>query len=57
MKILVALDGSDPALDAARYALQLRAGGLQADFVLVAVQEPTFVYEMIWHLMPRCSNG
>jgi nucleotide-binding universal stress UspA family protein len=47
MKILVPVDGSDAALDAARHALQLRAAGLQADFVLAAVQEPTFVYEMI----------
>ncbi len=47
MKILVAVDGSELALDAVRYALRLRREGLQARFVLATVQEPTFLYEMI----------
>lgn len=47
MKILVPVDGSEPALDAVRYALRLRREGLQASFVLATVQEPTFLYEMI----------
>ena len=47
MKILVPVDGSGPALDAVRHALQLRREGLQASFVLATVQEPTFLYEMI----------
>ena len=47
MKILVAVDGSIPAIDAVRHALSLRREGLRADFVLATVQEPTYVYEMI----------
>ena len=47
MKILVAVDGSEPALDAVRHALSLRREGLQTGFVLATVQEPTYVYEMI----------
>lgn len=47
MKILVAVDGSEQALDAVRHALRLRREGLQASFVLATVQEPTFLYEMI----------
>ncbi len=47
MKFLVPVDGSEPALDAVRYALQLRREGLQASFVLATVQEPTYAYEMM----------
>lgn len=47
MKLLVAVDGSEPSLEAARHALRLRAAGLSAEFVLVTVQEPTFLYEMV----------
>ena len=47
MKILVSVDGSEAALDAVRHALHLRREGLQADFVLATVQEPTYVYEMM----------
>ena len=47
MKILVPVDGSEPALDAVRHALHLRREGLQASFVLATVQEPTYVYEMM----------
>ena len=47
MKILVPVDGSEPALDAVRHALSLRREGLQTGFVLATVQEPTYVYEMI----------
>ena len=47
MKILVPVDGSEPALDAVRYALRLQREGLLASFVLATVQEPTFLYEMI----------
>lgn len=47
MKILVAVDGSEPALDAVRHALHLLREGLQASFVLTTVQEPTYVYEMV----------
>lgn len=47
MKLLVAVDGSDLALDAVRHALRLRDAGLNADLVLATVQEPTFLYEMV----------
>ena len=47
MKILVPVDGSEPALDAVRHALQLKLEGLKASFVLVSVQEPTYLYEMV----------
>lgn len=47
MKVLIPVDGSDLALDAVRHALHLLHNGLQASFVLVTVQQPTFVYEMI----------
>ncbi len=47
MKILLAVDGSEPALHAVRHALQLHRAGLQADFLLANVQEPTFIHEMV----------
>lgn len=47
MKILLCVDGSEPALDAVRHAVHLRQEGLQAGLVLATVQEPTFVCEMI----------
>lgn len=47
MKILVAVDGSQASLDAARHALQLVRDGLRADIVLATVQEPTYLYEMV----------
>ena len=47
MKILVTVDGSEPSLDAVHHALRLRREGLQTDFVLATVQEPTYLYEMI----------
>ena len=47
MKILVPVDGSEPALAAVRHALHLRREGLQASFLLATVQEPTYLYEMV----------
>ena len=47
LRILIPVDGSDLALDAVHHALRLRREGLQADFVLATVQEPTYVYEMM----------
>ena len=47
MKILLAIDGSVPALDAVRHALRLVTEGLRASFVLVNVQEPASLYEMV----------
>jgi nucleotide-binding universal stress UspA family protein len=47
MKILLPLDGSEPALQAVRHALHLVRDGLKAEFVLANVQEPTYLYEMM----------
>ena len=47
MKILIPIDGSTPALDAVRHALQLVQSGLAADFVLANVQEPATFFEML----------
>ena len=47
MKILIPIDGSAPALDAVRHALQLVQAGLRADFVLANVQEPATFFEML----------
>jgi nucleotide-binding universal stress UspA family protein len=47
MKILVPVDGSELALDAVRYALNLQRAGLQANFVLATVQDPVYLYEML----------
>jgi len=47
MKLLVAVDGSEQAPDAARHALRLCAAGLKAELVLATVQEPTFLYERV----------
>jgi nucleotide-binding universal stress UspA family protein len=47
MKILLPVDGSEHSLDAVRYAIRLIQEGLSASLVLVNVQEPTFLYEMV----------
>jgi nucleotide-binding universal stress UspA family protein len=47
MKILIAIDGSPSALEAARYGLQLARGGLRTGFVLATVQDPTYLYERL----------
>ncbi|MDO8418738.1 MAG: universal stress protein [Rubrivivax sp.] len=47
MKILLPVDGSAAALAAVGHALQLAREGLQAEFVLVNVQEPASLYEMV----------
>ncbi len=47
MKVLIAIDGSSAALEAARHGLQLARDGLRAGFVLATVQEPTYLYEMM----------
>ena len=56
MKILVAIDGSEASLDAARHALQLARDGLRADIVLATVQEPTYLYEMVLATIDRKST-
>lgn len=47
MKILIPVDGSEQALDAVHHALHLHREGLRASFVLVAVQEPIYGFEMM----------
>ncbi|MBC7604628.1 MAG: universal stress protein [Ramlibacter sp.] len=46
-KTLIAIDGSELSLDAVRHALDLRSRGLRTGFVLVNVQEPPSLYEML----------
>jgi nucleotide-binding universal stress UspA family protein len=47
MKILLPVDGSEHALNAVRYAIRLAQEGLSASFVVMNVQEPTYLYEMV----------
>ena len=47
MKILLPIDGSPAALAAVRHALHLRRAGLPTSFVLVNVQEPSTLYEVV----------
>ena len=47
MQILLPIDGSADALQAVRVALQWVAEGLKAEFVLVNVQDPASLYEMV----------
>lgn len=47
MKILVPVDGSEPALEAVRHVLSLLGQGLNASVLLVTVQEPVYLYEVM----------
>ena len=47
MKVLVAVDGSAAAMEAVREALRLVGAGLRASLVLVNVQEPATLYELL----------
>jgi nucleotide-binding universal stress UspA family protein len=47
LKVLLAVDGSRESLHAVRHALGLAAQGLRASFVLVNVQAPASLYEMV----------
>jgi nucleotide-binding universal stress UspA family protein len=47
MKILLPVDGSPAALAAVRHALALVDNGLRAEFVLLNVQEPPSLYEVV----------
>jgi len=47
MKILLPVDGSPQALEAVRHAASLALQGLKASFVLVNVQEPASLYELV----------
>lgn len=57
MKILIAVDGSELSLDAVRHALDLAREGLRAEFVLVNVQEPASLYEMVVARDPQVLLG
>ncbi len=47
LKILIAVDGSELALDGVHHALALIRQGLQASLVLAHVQEPATLYELV----------
>ena len=47
MKILLPVDGSELSLHEVRFALKLVREGLQANFLLVNVQEPSSLYEIV----------
>ena len=47
MKILLPVDGSELSLHEVRFALRLVRDGLQASFLLVNVQEPSTLYEVV----------
>ena len=47
LKILVPVDGSPLALKAVRHSVKLIRQGLRASLVLLNVQEPATLYEMV----------
>lgn len=47
MKLLLAVDGSTHSLAAVRHAIDLCNQGLRADLVLVTVQGPAYLYELL----------
>ena len=47
MKILLPVDGTPVSLQAVRHALRLRSEGLASTFVLVNVQSPPTLYEVV----------
>ena len=47
LKILIAVDGSDLALDAVHHAIELARNGLNTSVVLANVQEPASLYELV----------
>ena len=47
LKTLLPVDGSEASLDAVRHAIALTQIGLHAYFVLVNVQEPATLYELV----------
>jgi hypothetical protein len=47
LKILIPVDGFRQALDAVAHAMYLQQQGLRASFVLAAVQEPIYGFEMM----------
>lgn len=57
MKVLLPIDGSELALHEVRYALRLVADGLKADFLLVNVQAPASLYEMVTAASPAVIDA
>jgi nucleotide-binding universal stress UspA family protein len=57
MKILIAIDGSSAAIEAARHGLQLARDGLRTGFVLTTVQEPTYLHETVLVRTPMWWNA
>lgn len=53
MKILLPVDGSELSLYEVRFAMRLVSEGLQASFLLVNVQEPSTLYEIVSAPDPR----
>ena len=47
MKLLIPVDGSDLSMRAVSHAVQLAVAGLRTELVLVNVQEPASVYELV----------
>jgi len=47
MKILLPIDGSPVALAAVRHALRCAAAGLESSYVLVNIQDPATLYEVV----------
>lgn len=47
MKILLAVDGSEMALEAVRFTIRMALAGLHCEVVLANVQEPANLYELI----------
>lgn len=47
MKILLPIDGSELSLHEVHFALRLVSQGLRAEFLLVNVQEPANLYELV----------
>lgn len=47
MKLLIPVDGSDLSMRAVAHAVQLAVAGLRTELVLVNVQEPATVYELV----------
>jgi nucleotide-binding universal stress UspA family protein len=47
MKILLPVDGSEHSLDAVRHVIDMAREGLDTRIVLINVQEPTYLYEMV----------
>src|SRR4051794_7886115 len=47
MKIMLPVDGTELSQDEVRFAMRLASEGLRASFLLVNVQEPATLYEIV----------